>query len=155
MPGLETIADIQHGVVQPGEGIDVVGISAALQRAVAGTNPTSSSLACSVPWRSSMLASRITPVKPIRQRQVTDHHSPIDAHGNSDMYLLVRQNGVRFHPSHKEDLQLFAGTQLLRQFEQLRKVILALFLRVGGLSHFEIDGVDRIPRRFLALGAVL
>lgn len=38
MPGLETIADIQHGVVQPGKGIDVVGISAALQRAVAGAN---------------------------------------------------------------------------------------------------------------------
>ena len=53
------------------------------------------------------------------------------------------------------DLQLFAGTQLLRQCEQLCKIFLALFLRVGGLSHFEINGVDRIPRRFFALRAVL
>jgi hypothetical protein len=42
------------------------------------------------------------------------------------------------------DLQLLAGTQLPRQCEQLRTIVLALFLRAGVLSHFEIDGVDRI-----------
>jgi hypothetical protein len=43
----------------------------------------------------------------------------------------------------------------LRQYEQLCEVFLALLFRAGGLSHFEIDGIDRIPRRFLALGTVL
>jgi hypothetical protein len=52
------------------------------------------------------------------------------------------------------DVQLLAGTRLLRQFEQLYKVFLALFLRIGTLSHLEINHVHCISRRFFALGTV-
>ncbi len=49
---------------------------------------------------------------------------------------------------------MFAGAQLLRQYAQLGEIRLALLFRIGRLSHFEIDGVDRIPRGFLALVAI-